>query len=177
MDHVLALDDPRWNTLMHRAGIGPTSEIDIAAELAALYTMPEDVDRIRDLWPYLASEGSTWDAAYAALPHLVHILRRQEPALRGELLSFVGIILTGGSVQNVPDDLRTGFESALTAVYEPLGESLSVLSAEDLPWVLATIAALRGNVVLAEVLQEPDAVEATCDECGAEVTVEIPGLA
>jgi hypothetical protein len=176
VEHALALGDPRWATLTHRAGVGPTDEIDIAAELATLLTDPTDDERIQDLWPYLASEGSTWDSAYAALPYLVEFIARRAPVRRGELLSVVGIILTGGSDDDVPADLEVGYRASLAAVYLLLGEALPFIAPADLPWVLGTIAALRGNRELAEVLQEPESLEATCDECGADVHVEVPGL-
>ncbi|GAC81909.1 hypothetical protein SAMN04488550_1409 [Gordonia malaquae] len=176
MKHALALDDLRWETLTHRAGVGPTDEIDIAAELTALLADPTDDERIQDVWAYLASEGSTWDSAYAALPYLVEIIARRAPADRGELLSAVGIILTGGSDDDVPADLEDGYRASLAAVYPLLGEAIPFITPTDLPWVLGTIAALRGNRELAEVLQEPESLEATCDECGADVHVEVPGL-
>jgi len=176
MHAALPLDSTRWATLAHRAGVGPTGEIDVASELAHIIATPQDLERIRDLWPYLASEGSTWDSAYAALPYLVEVVRRQNPGERAEILSVVGLILTGGSEHDIPADLRAGYEAALAAVYVPLGEAIAHLDPGDLPWVLGTIAALRGNRELAEVLQEPESLEATCEECGADIAVEIPGL-
>jgi len=176
VEHAPALDDPRWGTLTHRAGVGPTDEIDVAAELTALLADPSDDERIQDLWPYLASEGSTWDSAYAALPYLVEIMARRDPEHRGELLSVVGIILTGGSDGDVPADLEVGYRASLAAVYPLLGEALPFIAPADLPWVLGTVAALRGNRELAEVLQEPESLEATCGDCGADVHVEVPGL-
>lgn len=173
---ALPLNDARWHSLEHRAGIGPVDEIDIVAELKALLQEPKDIARAQELWPYLASEGSTWNSAYAALPYLVQILTQQPAELRAELLSAIGIILTGADESAVPGDLLPGYRAALDAVYLPLGEALCTLGASDLPWVLATISALRGNRELAEVLQEPESLEATCEECGAEVYVEIPGL-
>lgn len=173
---ALPLDDARWNTLEHRAGTGPVAEMNVAAELKALLEQPTDVLRIQELWPYLASEGSTWNSAYAALPYLVQILTLQPAELRAEILSAIGIVLTGADESAVPEDLLAGYRAALDAVYLPLGEALPTLGASDLPWVLATISALRGNRELAEVLQEPESLEATCEECDAEVIVEIPGL-
>ena len=172
----LALEDACWNSLTHRAGVGPNSEMDVARELRLLLDSPTDLERIRDLWPYLASEGSTWDAAYAALPYLVQILKLQPPELRAELLSVVGIILTGADESSMPEYLLHAYFKAIDEVYLPLGESIPVLSKDDLPWVLATISALRGNRELAELLQEPGSLEATCEECEAEIYVEIPGL-
>lgn len=174
---ALPLEDARWNTLAHRAGVGPVEEMNIAAELQSLLHDPLNIERAQELWPYLASEGSTWTAAYAALPYLVQILTLQPAELRAELLSAIGIVLTGADESAVPKDLLPGYRAALDAVYLPLGEALCTLSAADLPWVLATISALRGNRELAEVLQEPESLEATCEECGAEVSVDIPGLA
>lgn len=172
----LALDDARWNELTHRGGVGPNSEMDIVHELRMLLDSPHDLERIRDFWPYLASEGSTWNGAYAALPYLVQILKMQPRELRAELLSVIGIILTGADESSVPDYLLPAYLEALDEVYLPLGESLSVITKGDLPWVLATVSALRGNRELAELLQEPESFETTCEECDAEIYVQVPGL-
>lgn len=169
----LPLDDPMWATLQHRGGTGPTDEVDVAAELAALLAEPRDVERFKDLWPYLASEDTTWPAAWAALPYVVDLAAAQPADDRAEALSVIGLILTGGRPSEIPEALAGAARAALRRTYALIGDALPHLDSSDLAYVLGTIAALRGNSDLALVLQGGP-LEATCDECGAEVWVELP---
>src|SRR5262249_40744604 len=96
---MLRLDDPRWNKLNHRGWTdGARYSMDPEApyvpdELTKLLEDPSDIERFQSLWPYLCSEGTTWAAAYAAVPYVVEIAKRLSPAQRWEHLYVVGLIV------------------------------------------------------------------------------------
>jgi hypothetical protein len=74
---VLPLDDPRWRELSHRnwrkgSPVGDSDAPFVPDVLAKLYETPEDPGALAAL-AYLCSEGTTYAAAYAAIPHLVQI--------------------------------------------------------------------------------------------------------
>src|SRR3954452_17081019 len=75
---VLPLDDPRWYELAHRNWVNgsPAGEPDapfVAEVLAGVYEAPDDAESLARVSPYLCSEGTTYAAAYAAIPHLVRL--------------------------------------------------------------------------------------------------------
>jgi hypothetical protein len=172
-DGRLPLDDPRWDTLGHRGGKGTENDAPHpAGELKELLTDPGDEDRFGDYWPYLCSEGTTWPAAYAATPYLVDMAAALPPDRRANKLAVVGLIIACGSDGSCPDDLRPAYLAAQQRMYPLIGASLPFLDGNDLRYVLAAIAALRGQVPLAEVLANIDTVSGTCPECGEEVWPE-----
>jgi hypothetical protein len=130
---------------------------------------PADSAGFDDLWPYLCSEGTTWDAAYAATPYLVDIAGRVEPGVAAHYLTVVGLVVACGSPSDVPDDLRADYDRALAAAL-PLATARLADCPDDetLRYLLATVAALRGRDDLAEVLQNIETVSAECPECGGE---------
>ena len=99
---MLPLDDPRWYELAHRNWVNgsPVGDPDapfVPEVLANLYEAPEDTQSFSQLWPYLCSEGTTYAAAYAAIPHILRIAAALPPVDRGEYLIFVGLALAHAS--------------------------------------------------------------------------------
>src|SRR6187551_2571495 len=106
---MLPLDDPRWPDLYHQAGTGqeqfkhdPDAPF-VPDELRHLLANPDDLQRFRSLWPYLCSEGSTYPAAYAAVPYLIEIARRLPPAERTEYVVVIGLIVMFSGPDEVED--------------------------------------------------------------------------
>jgi hypothetical protein len=88
----LPLNDPRRqefafrNAPTRRAADQKPRTPMVAAELAQLLENPADLERFRELWPELCSEGTAWAAAYAAVPYVVDLARRVPPEQRVEFL-------------------------------------------------------------------------------------------
>lgn len=174
-DGRLPLDDPRWDSLKHRGGTGTDGDAPHPArELAALLADPGNEDRFGDFWPYLCSEGTTWPSAYAATPYLVDMAAALPPEKRANKLSVIGLIVTcGGAGEDCPAEFRDAYLAAQQRTYPLIGEALPFLEpGPDLRWVLAAIAALRGQWQLAEVLTDLQSISGECPECGEEVYPE-----
>jgi hypothetical protein len=70
---MLALDDPKWETLTD----GRRTKIDLRPCLQALQSADEPAASWNNLWDTLYHQGVIGDSAFAAVPHLVRIhLRR-----------------------------------------------------------------------------------------------------
>jgi hypothetical protein len=174
---LLPLDDPRWKQLNHRNwSDGKPSDWTpdapfVPDELAKLVKNPADRETFRDLWPWLCSEGTTWPAAYAALPYFVAFSKRLPPEQRADYLSVVGLIVTDACPDDaglgIKDYLRKGYAQALDEVLPLVAETLNkVGDATDVRYLLASIAALKGNRKLAAVLQNLDCICGNCPKCG-----------
>jgi hypothetical protein len=93
---LLPLDDPRWKELDHRnLRNGKPSEWApdapfVPDELAKLEKKPGDDKRFGNLWPWLCSEGSTYAAAYAAVPYFVTFAKKLPVAKRGHYFTVIG---------------------------------------------------------------------------------------
>jgi hypothetical protein len=142
----------------------------MAAALTELLADPGDEDRFSDLWPYLCSEGTTWPSAYAAMPYFVDMAAALAPEKRADKLSVIGLIVAFGTTEDCPDEFRDAYLQAQQRTYPLIAEALPVLEGgNDVRWVLATIAALRGQWQLAEVLTDIQSVSGDCPGCGEEV--------
>jgi hypothetical protein len=170
-DGRLPLDDPRWDTLGHRAGKGTENDAPhLATELKALLADPGNDDRFGEVWPYLCSEGTTWPSAYAAAPYLVDRAAALPPDKRADTLSVIGLIVGCGDDDACPAEFRDAYVAAQQRTYPLIGAALPFLDGgSDVRWVLAAIAALRGQRELAEVLTDLQAISGECPECGQEV--------
>ena len=159
---MLDLDDRRWRELSHRgysgwsgapASIDPDSP-DAPAELRALIETPSDVRRFQLLWPYLCSEGTTYPAAYAAVPYLVDIAARLSPADRFEYVFVVGLITTYSVAASIKPYLKESYEAALPKALALLTETLLCQHSEaDTRHLLSAAAALKGHTRLAETIE------------------------
>jgi hypothetical protein len=117
---VLPLDDPRWRELAHRnwRDGSPAGDPDapfVPDVLARIYEAPEDTELFTELWPYLCSEGTTWAAAYAAIPHVVEIAATLDRRKRAEHLIFVGLAIieaTPEQARSTPSRTTCGLDSS-----------------------------------------------------------------
>lgn len=171
---MLPLDDPRWLELNHRGWTrGQRFSLDpdapfVPDELKELMAAPLDIERFSCLWPYLCSEGTTWAAAYAAVPYIVNLAKDLQPAARVEYLLFVGFTEiyscpdSGDSFQIRPY-LVESYRRALTIALPLLAETLICQhDAYTTLHLLAAVAALKGHVELGCVL---DQLEIAAEEC------------
>jgi hypothetical protein len=177
----LALDDPRWKDLDHRnwrhgkrSDWAPDAPF-VPDELAKLQANPGDRERFVHLWPWLCSEGTSYSAAYAAVPYFVTFAEQLPPEQRADYLSIVGLIETHSRPQDgcsfeIKDYLKPSYYQAL-AVALPLVAEALLLSRDrtETRYLLAAAAALKGHQKLAEVLQDMDCVCGKCPKCGEPV--------
>jgi len=176
---MLPLDDPRWKDLDHRGwSCGHRSKLDPTAPfvpdaLRALSEKPSDHTRFQELWPYLCSEGTAWPAAYAAVPYIVEIAQKLQPAERFEYLYVIGLIRMSEAVESGDSALRT---SVAASYREALPRALALVAelvphphdASTTRYLLAAIASLKGHTDLARILNELDTF-AECPECSVQV--------
>jgi hypothetical protein len=158
---MLALDSPRWATLEIRSG----SAITVPTEITYLLEHPDDTERLGDLSSELCSEDTTWSAAYAAVPYLLEIARKQSLEARGYALVSIGLIVMCSADTVVPDDLRAAYQAAISGTLPLLLETMHLpVSMEDLRYQFLAVAALKGHLALAEVMNVLDA-DIACSEC------------
>ena len=175
---MLTLDDPRWRELDHRGwsqGAPTPSDPDapyVPDELRALVDRPSDLARFQLLWPYLCSEGTTWAAAYAAVPYIVDLASSLPPSERFEYFYVVGLIricetFDGGPSFALKPYLAESYQAALPRALALLSEVVVCHhSPSETRYLLAAAAALKGYPQLGEVLNDLDALT-ECSECGA----------
>lgn len=181
---LLPLDDARWRELDHRnwrGGKRSDSAPDapfVPDELAELAKNPGDLERFGDLWPWLSSEGTTYAAAYAAIPYLVVFAERLPPEQRFEYLCVIGIVEANscpecGESFAIKEYLLAGYRRALSKALALVGDTLGVLhDACNTRYLLAAAAALKGHRKLARVLQHIDCICANCPKCGRAIYPE-----
>jgi len=174
---MLPLDDPRWNELSHRGwSNGERSAWDpkapcAAEELMRLWEKPTDLQRFRALWPYLCSEGTTWAAAYAAVPYAVGLVRRLPRELRFDYLCFLGLVVTNacpelGESFEIKPYLVESYQRSLDEALPLLAETLLCYhSRMETRYLLAVVAALKGHPELGKVLQSIECISEQCPRC------------
>jgi hypothetical protein len=175
---MLSLDDSRWKNLDHRGwSEGSRSKVDPDApivweELTLLLNDPSDIRRFRLLWPYLCSEGTTWAAAYAAVPYVIELAARLPPEQRLEHVYFVGLVAmcscpSSGESFAIKPYLVDSYWQALAQAMPLLVETLLCHhNATDTRYLLAAAAALKGQSRLGRVLNDLDAICENCPKCG-----------
>lgn len=162
---ALPLDSQRWDELSTRRGPGAGWVRDF---LVAASTSSSRTEVFTDMWPEICSEGTTYDAAYAAAPYLVTIAHRLPVAQSVEYLIVLGLIDTYAS--HVPPDLRPGYRKAvLEAQVLALTRLADCPLDHSLRYLLAAVAAFRGRDDLALVLQDLDTIQETCPSCRSDV--------
>lgn len=181
---MLPLDDSRWNDLNHRGwSHGKRSEWDrdapfVPEELGRLVENPGDTARFNELWPYLCSEGTTWAAAYAAVPYAISLAKRLPAQERFDYLYFVGLVVmcscrNAGDAFEIKPFLLQGYRQALSEALRMLAET--IVSSHDgtqTRYLLAAVAALKGHPKLADVLNHMDCICGICPKCGEHVYPE-----
>ncbi|WP_415937305.1 WD40 repeat domain-containing protein [Streptomyces sp. 039-1] len=88
----------------------------------------EDSDEWRQSWTALAGglldDGTVFDGAYAALPHLIEAAAALPPGRTVDFWVDLGCIVTAEDRHPVPADLEAGFSAALRAAEEAATRSL-----------------------------------------------------
>jgi hypothetical protein len=164
---VLPLDDPRWRELSHRnwrdgSLAGDPDAPFVPDVLARLYEAPHDTDLFSGMWPYLCSEGTTYAAAYAAIPHIVRIAATLDRESRADYLIFVGLAVIYATPESadayaIKEYLRDSFSQAKREALPLILETLEV--AEDgatVRYLLAGAAALSGHPRLGAAVEALD---------------------
>jgi hypothetical protein len=161
----LPLDDARWRDLRTRSGVGAEWVPDV---VRGLQDRALGSDAFRELWPELCSEDRTYDAAFAVAPYLTGIARGLPSHESLEYLIVLGLIETCAGV--VPEDLEAAYrwatQDALAHVLERMADCPV---GHELRYLLAAVAAFRGRSDLASALQNLDAIQEACPECGTVV--------
>jgi hypothetical protein len=158
---MLALNSSRWATLEVRSG----SAVSVPYEITYLLEHPDDAERLADLSSELCSEDTAWSAAYAAVPYLLEIARKQSLEARGYALVSIGFVVMCSGDTVVPDDLQAAYQAAISNTLPFLLEMMLLpASLEDLRYQFLAVAALKGHLALAEVMNVLDA-DIACPEC------------
>jgi hypothetical protein len=180
---MLALDNERWS-LLHTAYGNGTAVAQWLARLSG------ELDQARKYWEefdhygYLCHQETVYTASYAAVPHLVELVRKLPPTERHHLgigiLYFVGDVagcssrdgvwLSGYTPQRfqaapIPDDLLVDYRAALDQADELIAESIKQADQEELlAAMFAAKAAVRGYLweYLSLINNERE-----CPKCGA----------
>src|SRR6476620_3027303 len=161
----LPLDSPRWSRLWTRMGPGAYP---VPQALRELDNDPSDLELFREMWAEICAEETTYDAAYAAAPYLMEFAARLDTADADEYLIVAGLIATYAS--EVPSDLEPAFKNAMQRGLELTLQRLQKCKTnEDLRYLLASVAAMRGRTDLASVLQDLGAIQESCSTCGTVV--------
>ena len=182
---MLALDSEHWSLLRTAYGNGGAVAqwlARLAGELDQAHKHWEEFDH----YGYLCHQETVYTASYAAVPHLVELVRKLPPADRHRLgigiLYFVGEVagcsardgvwLSGYTPQRfqaapIPDDLLADYRAALAQADELIAKSIKQADREDLLAALfAAKAAVRGYHALWEYLSMINN-ERECPKCGA----------
>jgi hypothetical protein len=158
---MLALNSPRWATLEVRSGSAST----VPTEITYLLEHPNDEERLADLSSELCSEDTAWSAAYAAVPYLLEIARKQSLEARGYALVSIGFVVLCSGDSPVPDDLQAAYRDAVSSTLPLLLETMHLPAPlEDLRYQFLAVAALKGHLALAERMNVLDA-DIACPEC------------
>jgi hypothetical protein len=122
--------------------------------------------------PYLCSEGTTWAAAYAAVPYIVELARRLQPKDRADYLIFVGFVEAyscpdSGDAFQIKPYLVASYQQALTEALPLLAETLVYPHDRYTTLhLLAAVAAVNGHRELGLVLNDLEAICEECPRCG-----------
>ena len=158
---ALPLDSPRWRELSTRQGEGAEW---VAAVLRGLNDGSLDSTAFDEMWPHLCSEGSTYDAAFAAAPHLTHLAWQQPSQVSRTYLIVLGLIAT--DADEMPEDLLEPYRESTDVALDLALKALTDCPLDyEFRYLLAAVAAFRGATRLADVLQNLDTIEQPCPRC------------
>ncbi|MEU1274088.1 hypothetical protein [Streptomyces sp. NPDC005799] len=174
----LPLHSPRWLDL---DGV-KVEEVKALLEQLSSAAATGSSDGWRQTWTNLADglmdDGTVFDGAYAALPHLVEAAAALPPGQTADFWVDLGCIVTAEDRPPVPADLETGFGAALRLAERAATRSL--LAADTTPRVCAHLVlacvAFAGHHMGEALWRFPDPREGDllliCPECGSDT--EIP---
>ncbi|MGF1631701.1 MAG: hypothetical protein ACFCUT_19675 [Kiloniellaceae bacterium] len=145
---MLPLDSPRWSELTHAYG---TAE-DVPGMLKAAAPLPPyrsyKDEPYFSLWSALCHQGDIYSASYAALPHLVEIVRTNTDRLSVSLLSLIAAVESArvqGKGPAIPDYLSDGYQAVLTSLPSFAAQLVNAAQDEEAcRAVLAVLAAAKG---------------------------------
>ncbi len=161
----LPLDSAHWDELSTRMGRAGSSARET---LRSLESTPSRMDLFRELWPELCSEDRTYEAAFAAAPHLVTFAEDVPRQAGLEYLIVLGLIAT--HADQVPEDLEPAYNEALArALTLALDRLTDGPIDHHLRYLLAAVTAFRGRTDLAGALGNLDAIQEPCPSCGTVV--------
>ena len=162
---MLSLNDPRWAELQHAYG----SAANVPALLRQAESMPEyrsyKSEPYYTLCSSLCHQGSIYTASYAAVPHLVELVRTPDREFRWPLLTLVQAIESARLDRigpPMPDYLSEPYFEALRSVPAIATRLLcGKLSELECRAILAACAAASGFGRLAEAIGDlsPETVE------------------
>jgi hypothetical protein len=127
---MLSLESPRWRTLTQAYG----SAEDIPRLIGALSSVPEEGARAEvwfALWRMLWRPDAVFDAAYAAVPHLLPIVETYGLGERVQAIHLalrVELLRRGPTAPTIPADLIAPYAAAIDSL------PLAVLHCSDLAW-------------------------------------------
>jgi hypothetical protein len=149
---MLSLQSPRWAELQHAYG----AATDIPGLLQMLTALPDSVGDSQPwlgLWSSLAHQGDVYSASFAAVPHVIHVLAEwpaEAPAVFFQFPAWVEICRKRSGIA-IPPDLEPAYTEALSRIPALAAAAASrPWSAEMLQSVLSAIAAVKGDVAVAE---------------------------
>ena len=154
-DHMLKLDDARWQTL---GGIGG-AYYDPRPSIAKLELDADHAPAWQELWNNLFAEGDVAEAAFALVPHLVRIIRERG---HGDwnffaLAGTIELERESDGSPAIPDDLAKAYEGAWEELFELARNELSGADESvTLRCLLATIAIAKGDKRRGRMLLEYD---------------------
>lgn len=110
LDIMLPLDDPKWESLRG----GYKTPYDPSGALRRLYAGKEQDSAWAELWEELHHQGDVGEASYAAVPHLVEILRNRDDVDWNaySLIATIEIERHRPSNPTIPAWLLPSYESA-----------------------------------------------------------------
>ena len=163
VETALGLDDPRWAELHTRNGGAAW----VPAWLRHVVAQPHDLVRFNNDWPELSSEGTTWSAAYAAMPYLVQAAAQLPPAKRFDYAVVFGFIVRDqvmcdpASPTGLRPYLAPAFRASIGPALRLAAEVLTVPQPgeRELRYALMAVAALQGYRVLAGCIDRLDDAE------------------
>lgn len=137
------------------------------AWLRHVVAQPHDLDHFNNDWPELSSEGTTWSAAYAAMPYLVQAAAHIPPAKRSDYAVVFGFIVRDqvrcdpASPMGLRPYLAPAFRASIGPALRLAAEVLAVPQpgGRELRCALMAVAALQGYRVLAGCIDRLDDVE------------------
>lgn len=172
---MLELTSNRWKTL--RTGSGPATWVPPLLDSAPSIETDEQVDDFIMRLSELCHQWTTYDATYAATPHLLRIcssLPAHSP-FRLRILSMMGWFAACLNLNDTraPSDFVAAHEESLPAADRLTAESLqhSIPGREGIPAtqlreVMAAYAAFREDYPLSFILYDLDTQSTQCASCG-----------
>lgn len=170
---MLGLNSPRWKELTHAYG----NAADIPDLLRKLETAPPQENYKSEpwysIWSALCHQGNVYTATYAAIPHIIAMVRTKGERERFDCLNFIGYAEACRHREGappIPSDLKDAYVTAIGAAPDIFLASLKhAWNEEETKTLLGGFAATKGYPKLGDVIIGLDAT-LTCLECEADLS-------